>query len=122
MIVEHQPGMLDQEVDKAEKALQKLRDKAGTGPAGEAAAAGSTSSNALEDRGKGSAESEEPKQAEAKVKKPNRPNQKQRKALRKKATETMGSGEGLEETNAGLRTGLGETMDVGIKEGEGNDH
>ena len=114
--------MLDQEVDKAEKALQKLRDKAGTGLAGEGPVAGPpTSSDALEDTGKGPAESGEPKQPEIKVKKPNRPNQKQRKALRKKATEALGSGEGLEGANATSTTGPGETMDVDIEEGEGND-
>lgn len=119
--VEPQPGTLDPEVDKAERALQKLRDKAGTGPAGEGPAAGSTSSDVIDDAGKDLAESGEPKQPKIKVKKPNRPNQKQRKALRKKATEALGRGDELEDANAGSTTGLGETMDVDIEEGEAND-
>jgi len=101
--------------------LQKLRDKAGTGPAGEGPAAGSTSSDVIDDAGKDLAESGEPKQPKIKVKKPNRPNQKQRKALRKKATEALGRGDELEDANAGSTTGLGETMDVDIEEGEAND-
>lgn len=120
-----QPGVMDPEIDKAEKALQKLRDKAGTGPVDKAPVAGSSTSNdALQVAEKAPAESDEPAQPEVKVKKPNRPNQKQRRALRRKATlasEAMGCGEGSKDANANATTGVGETMDVDDEEGEGND-
>jgi hypothetical protein len=120
--VDTQPGVLDPEVDKAEKALQKLRDKAGTGQAAQDPVVGpSTSGHPLRDTQEALAEADEPAQSEPKVKKPNRPNQKQRKALRKKATEAMGRGDGLQDANANATARAGETMDVDTEEGEEND-